>query len=357
MTPPQVATATPFVSTTPRASRGDEGSSPWEVASSCFGESMESLAPTAQTTSTEVSRGTRRKIMDRLRIEQVEWSGVLNDVEFLERIFDLRALPSYDRRFKNAERDIRQHRVNNFYDWPDDWIYSDSRFDLAECPSEVFLEFLCEMVHPVVRPDPEEAIALVGHFNEQLRQDGWEIYEVERIAERPRFGSRERGLGRGRAIARARESARALSAAWMSDEVERMEGAVDGDPALAIGTAKDLVESCCKCVLLDRGVEVGRKATLPQLAKRTAGELKLVPEGVPESVRGADNIRRVLQNLASLVHHLAELRGLYGSGHGRDGKYRGLQPRHARLAVGAAATFIDFVVETHAQRSTSAIDS
>ncbi len=318
---------------------------------------MESLTPIEQQRQPEVSRLTRRGIIDYLKIQQVEWSGVLNDVDFLERIFDLRTLPSHDRRFSNAKRDIWQHRVNNVYDWNDDWVYSDPRFDLTGCSSRLFLTFLCEMVHPVVRADSEETAEMVSQFNERLRMDGWELYEVERIAERPRFAARERGPGRGRAIARARESARALSAEWMSGEVERMEGAVDGDPALAIGTAKDLVESCCKCVLSDRGIEIGRKATLPQLAKRMAGELSLVPESVPESAKGADNVRRVLQNLASLVHNLAELRGLYGSGHGRDGQYRGLQPRHARLAVGAAVTFIDFVVETHAQRNASSVDS
>lgn len=32
----------------------------------------------------------------------------------------------------------------------------------------------------------------------------------------------------------------------MHQEVERIEAAVDGDPALAIGTAKELIETCCK---------------------------------------------------------------------------------------------------------------
>ena len=57
-----------------------------------------------------------------------------------------------------------------------------------------------------------------------------------------------------------------------------------------------------------------------------------------------------MRNLAALTQYLAELRGLYGSGHGRDGRHRGLQPRHARLAVGAAVSFIDFVTETFRER-------
>ncbi len=34
----------------------------------------------------------------------------------------------------------------------------------------------------------------------------------------------------------------------------------------------------------------------------------------------------------------------------RDGQHKGLQPRHARLAVGAAVSFIDFVTETYRER-------
>jgi len=310
------------------------------------------VTPPGRENNRGVPRSTRRNIVDGLRIEGVRWSGVLDDLDFLERIFDLSALPSHDNRFPNAAGDVWQHRINND-DWEDDWVYSDPRLDLVGCPTPTFLQFLCEMVHPVVRPDTEEAMKLVGHFNDQLRQEGWELCEAARMAGRPCFVARRYRPGQDRAIARAQATARSLSAGWMKEEVERIEGAIEKDPALAIGTAKDLIESCCKSVLLERGIEAGRKANLPQLAKRTAGELKLVPEGIPDTAKGADNIRRVLQNLAALVHHLAELRGLYGSGHGRDGKYRGLQPRHARLAVGAAVAFVDFVTETHAERTTT----
>ena len=58
-------------------------------------------------------------------------------------------------------------------------------------------------------------------------------------------------------------------------------------------------------------------------------------DDVPQAAKGAEMVKRVLSNLATIVQGVAELRGLYGTGHGKDGKARGLQPRHARLAVGA----------------------
>jgi hypothetical protein len=36
-----------------------------------------------------------------------------------------------------------------------------------------------------------------------------------------------------------------------------------------------------------------------------------------------------------------------GKGHGRGRDFKGLQPRHARLAIGAASTFVDFVLDRH----------
>lgn len=152
-------------------------------------------------------------------------------------------------------------------------------------------------------------------------------------------------------MSRARSVADALSAGWMQKEIERLENSIERDPALAIGTAKELVESCCKSILSKRGVVVERSADLPALTKLLAKELQLVPEGIPEAARGADTIRLILRNLSSLTQYLAELRGLYGTGHGRDGGYRGLEPRHARLAVGAAVSFIDFVTDTYHRRA------
>ncbi|WP_294987964.1 abortive infection family protein [uncultured Stenotrophomonas sp.] len=44
----------------------------------------------------------------------------------------------------------------------------------------------------------------------------------------------------------------------------------------------------------------------------------------------------------------------YGTGHGKDGKHCGLQPRHARLAVASAVAFVDFVTETCRDRQVEA---
>jgi len=307
--------------------------------------------PNWRDTGVNLSRQVRQEIIDILRLEQVLWAGQIDEVEFLQRLYDLNELPSTDGRFKTAASDIWQHRVNNPEDWPDDWIFTDYRFRLLDGSTENFLRFLCEIVHPLVRPDRDESLRLVSHFNEKLQQNGWKLVEAEPIAGRPRFLPRQLKLSSGRTATRAKTVADALDAGWMQKEIERVERAVETDPALAIGTAKELVETCCKTILTKLGVEFGKSADINDLTKALAKELKLVPEGIPSEARGADNVRLILRNLSALPGYLTELRSLYGTGHGRDGNHRGLQPRHARLAVGAAVVFIDFVTETYRQRA------
>ena len=126
-----------------------------------------------------------------------------------------------------------------------------------------------------------------------------------------------------------------------------IEASVESDPSLAIGTAKELIETCCKTILAERGKPVTGTPDVSTLTKETLKELKLVPEGIPEAARGADVIKRLLSNLGTIGNGLAELRGLYGTGHGKDGSSKGLNARHAKLAVGAASTLAVFLFETH----------
>lgn len=148
-------------------------------------------------------------------------------------------------------------------------------------------------------------------------------------------------------MADIKETAAVFDSKHMQDQIRRMELAVESDPTLAIGTAKELIETCCKTILAARGKPVSGTPDVSTLTKETLKELKLVPEGVPDSARGADVIKRLLSNLGTIGNGLAELRGLYGTGHGKHGSTSGLGTRHAKLAVGAAATLTVFLFETH----------
>ena len=136
-------------------------------------------------------------------------------------------------------------------------------------------------------------------------------------------------------------------------QINRIHQAVDSDPALAIGTAKELLETACKTILADLGEQVGTP-DVGDLVKAVSKQLKLLPDDVPQQAKGADAIRKTLRSLAATVSGIAEMRNFYGSGHGQDGRARGLTPRHARLAVGAATTLALFLFETHEDRKQEA---
>ena len=108
-----------------------------------------------------------------------------------------------------------------------------------------------------------------------------------------------------------------------------MESAVSNDPGLAIGTAKELVETCCKTILTARAVEFSKSADIPELVKLTAKELDLTPAAIPEHAKASETIKRLLSNLASISQGVAKLRNHYGTGHGMAAGAKGLQPRHA----------------------------
>lgn len=294
-----------------------------------------------------ISQITRRDIADAITVEGVNWNGRLEESEFLARIFDLNSLPSTDGRFKDAAGDIWQHRVNNPEDWNDDWIFRDERFDLMGCDDQVFLRFLCETIHPVVRSDVTEAEKLCQLYNNYLKNDGFQLTEKTRLSGKPIFTGRDVGVIGAPGLAAAREVLSGTDATYVAQQVTRMESSVVNDPDLAIGTAKELVETCCKTILTERGITIPKSADLPQLVKLTSKELQLTPDDIPGEAKAADTIKRLLSNLATITQAIAELRNQYGTGHGKASKAKGLTSRHAKLAVGSASTLAIFLSETH----------
>ncbi len=295
-----------------------------------------------------ITEVTRRNIFDAITVSRTSWSGRMQEPDFLARLYDLKAMPSHDHRFKSAAADIWQHRVNND-DGEPDWVFTDSRFNLMWCSDEELLRFLAETLHPAVRPDTDEVRTLAETFNRHLAADGWELYPATLISGRPAYAGRRLVLGADHAVTTVRAAVEPLGAEYVNQQITRMHAAVQDDPELAIGTAKELVETVCKAILVARAGACDDGLDLPALVKAAMKQLKLAPEDVHASAKGAEAMRIVLNNLGSIAGRLAELRNLYGTGHGKQPSSRVLDGRHARLAVGAAATLATFLVETHHQ--------
>jgi hypothetical protein len=297
----------------------------------------------------EITPITRRDIADAVAAESVNWSGRLGESAFLSRIYELERLPSTDRRHPNAAGDISQHREMNL-DWEDDWIFYDERFGLMSCPDEQFLRFLRETLHPAVQPNAAEIERICGVYNERLRNDGFELVEEARLSGRPVYVARRVGVAGTPGLTAAREALSSVDSGYVAGQIRRMEAAIPSDPGLAIGTAKELVETVCKTILERRGAQIPKSADIGELVKLTAKQLELTPSDIPDGARAAETIRRLLSNFGSITQGLTELRNQYGTGHGRAAGSKSLQPRHARLAVGAASTLAVFMIETHEAR-------
>jgi len=297
-----------------------------------------------------ISEATRRDIFDSIVLENVSWNGRLEEPEFLSRLFDLKSMPSTDSRFPDAYRDILQHRINN-YDWDDYWVFTDTRFNLLHGEDEMFLRFLCETLHPVVRTDAEEIERLRQGYNLLLSNDSYEIVPKDKMGGRAIYAARQIALSAELHVSALRKKFTGTDANYVLEQITRMESAVENDPGLSIGTAKELVETVCKTILEERGISVDRSPDLPKLVKQTAKELKLTPSDIPDEAKASDNIKRLLSNLATITNGVAELRNSYGTGHGKSAKTKSLGSRHAKLAVGAASTLAIFLVETHHEQN------
>ena len=149
------------------------------------------------------------------------------------------------------------------------------------------------------------------------------------------------------------EIAARFDADYLLQQIKRMEEAVESDPALAIGTAKELIETCCKTILEERGEPFAKDPDMPELTKAAFKQLKMTRDDVPDAIEGAESIKRVLSNLGSISNELVRLRNLYGTGHGKLADAPGLSPRHAKLAVGSAATLVRFLFESHTEQLSS----
>lgn len=141
-------------------------------------------------------------------------------------------------------------------------------------------------------------------------------------------------------------TANILDAHALKEQIERIRNSIDDDPALAIGTAKELLETTCKTILTDYGLQMEDSWEITRLVKEARGVLRLLPEDVPDGAKGAEVIKRIISSLGQIAQGVAELRNLYGTGHGKDGRFKGLSPRHARLAVACSSALASFLFET-----------
>lgn len=140
---------------------------------------------------------------------------------------------------------------------------------------------------------------------------------------------------------------KSFSSDYLNAQIDLMLKMQSENPTEAIGKAKELIESCCKTILEDNNVQWDKNWDVGKLTGETMKLLKLMPDNIPETVAAASEMKALLGNLRAIATNMAALRNPYGSGHGKSASYKGLEERHAKLAVGSSITFVTFLLETH----------
>ncbi len=171
-------------------------------------------------------------------------------------------------------------------------------------------------------------------FRHSLRRDGYDVDDDT---------GRITPTGPPLAIA---SLAKVTDPSAIREQLDRIRRAVNDDPALAIGSAKELIESTAKVVLIERGQLVDEKADLPELTRAAQLALELHPSDAT-GPDGSEGVRRILGAVTTIPNGLAELRNRgHGTGHGPATARVGLRPRHAHLAVNAAITWCQLMLDT-----------
>lgn len=134
---------------------------------------------------------------------------------------------------------------------------------------------------------------------------------------------------------------------YIAEQLRIMLDSEKDNPTEAIGKAKELIESCCKTILEERNVEIDKKWDIVKLVDETVKFLKITPRDISESTPEAVAIKTILGNLKNIALNIATLRNSYGSGHGKSASYKGLEERHAKLAVGSSITLVNFLWDSH----------
>lgn len=388
--------------------------------------------------------------------------GRMTTVDFLNRLYSLKDMPSLDSRYKNAEEDITIHTIVNPNDYPDNWLFIDERFPLKNGSDEDLLSFLCEIFHPEVRNDNIDWQTCLNKLNSLLREDGYELYPKGQISGRDVYGWRDLtakrfhrlkeneittfiqlfnrggyvlnfstpsfdtftknvvnialcsryGLSKGKSlecfiddgteeeviklfnalmchyemqseyikeingndkwsslykkckeilnrvikepailIEHAENLKEKFSSEYLTSEIDLMYKMQKDNPTEAIGKAKELIESCCETILEKNGITPNKDWKLNNLVDETMELLEITPDHVPDTAKEAKAIKAILGSLKGIASQIAIIRNAYGSGHGKSASYKGLQERHAKLAIGSSITLVNFLWDSFERKN------
>ncbi len=141
------------------------------------------------------------------------------------------------------------------------------------------------------------------------------------------------------------EVARVIGYDSITQEWIQVQSILVSDPAEAVTRASSMLESVCKHILNDFGVQLPNDLSLQPLLKSTLKTLRLSTD---EQI--SQDLQQVVRGIISVVNGIGSLRTHAGTAHGRgkdESPPTSSQARFATNSAGAAATFL---METASQQ-------
>jgi Abortive infection C-terminus len=132
----------------------------------------------------------------------------------------------------------------------------------------------------------------------------------------------------------------------VSRDLERALASAQQDPEDAVTAACSTVESVCRSILIEIGENLPDKRDIKGLFGAVRRPLGLGSDRPDLDPLIADDVRKILSGLATVVEGIGALRTHGGDAHGRERGYKRLDRRIASLAIHAASTIALFLIES-----------
>jgi len=126
--------------------------------------------------------------------------------------------------------------------------------------------------------------------------------------------------------------------------IQRTQRAAD-DPALLLGSAKEMIEAACRYVLEGHGADWRQGATVEELLYLARERLELLPQQVSDESDVGKATREVYDALGKIAKHVDSLRRDEGTGHGRTNVPQ-TEARTARVIVQSSAVLVQLLLDT-----------
>lgn len=191
-----------------------------------------------------------------------------------------------------------------------------------------------------------------GYTVSKMLQRLWEYkcdYNSENNQERVKLSKILSGLKEGvnnPVISTLSIQAEVLSMDTVTRDLDRALESAIRDPESAITSACSTVESVCRSIIVEVGSELPKKKDIKGLFDAVKRPLGLSPGEINVNIDIADDVRKVLSGLATIVEGIGALRTHGGDAHGRERGYNRLDERIAKLAIHSASTIALFLIET-----------